>query len=88
MGEADGGADSHEYGTERTPLDAPVGSLRDKWRLLPHFLKLRGLMTQHIDSYNHFVNTDMKLIVQAPSACEIRSEHDPRFYLRYTNCWV
>jgi hypothetical protein len=28
------------------PIDAPIPTLRDKWRLLPHFLKLRGLMRQ------------------------------------------
>uniref|UniRef100_A0A7S4I9T1 DNA-directed RNA polymerase subunit beta n=1 Tax=Odontella aurita TaxID=265563 RepID=A0A7S4I9T1_9STRA len=78
----------HEYGACRTPLDAPVGSLKEKWRLLPHFLKLRGLMKQHIDSFDYFVNIEMKQIVQSPSACEIRSEHDPKFYLRYTDCWV
>lgn len=80
--------DGHEYGASRTPLDAPIGSLREKWRVLPHFLKLRGLMKQHIDSFDHFVNVEMKQIVQSPSACEIRSDHDPKFYLRYTDCWV
>lgn len=78
----------HDFGSTKTPDDAPVGSLRDKWRLLPHFLKLRSLMRQHIDSFDHFVNVDLKQIVQSPSACEIRSEHDPNFYLRYTDCWV
>jgi hypothetical protein len=78
----------HDFGSTKTPDDAPVGSLRDKWRLLPHFLKLRSLMRQHIDSFDYFVNVEMKQIVQSPSACEIRSEHDPNFYLRYTDCWV
>lgn len=77
-----------EYGSFRTPLDAPIGSLKDKWRVLPHFLRVRSLMRQHIDSFDYFVNTEMKEIVQSPSACEIRSEHDPKFYLRYTDCWV
>lgn len=77
-----------EYGSFRTPLDAPIGSLKDKWRVLPHFLQVRSLMRQHIDSFDYFVNTEMKEIVQSPSACEIRSEHDPKFYLRYTDCWV
>eukprot|EP00578_Thalassiosira_sp_NH16_P002919 CAMPEP_0181137936 /NCGR_PEP_ID=MMETSP1071-20121207/33970_1 /TAXON_ID=35127 /ORGANISM="Thalassiosira sp., Strain NH16" /LENGTH=1106 /DNA_ID=CAMNT_0023224721 /DNA_START=74 /DNA_END=3392 /DNA_ORIENTATION=- len=81
-------ADGREYGASRTPLDAPIGSLREKWRVLPHFLKLRGLMKQHIDSFDHFVSVEMKQIVQSPSACEIRSDHDPKFYLRYTDCWV
>lgn len=80
--------DGNEYGSTKTPDDAPVGSLKDKWRLLPHFLRLRGLMKQHIDSFDHFITTEMKQIVQSPSACEIRSEHDPKFYLRYTDCWV
>lgn len=78
----------HDFGSTKTPDDAPVGSLKDKWRLLPHFLKLRSLMRQHIDSFDHFVNVELKQIVQSPSACEIRSEHDPNFYLRYTDCWV
>lgn len=77
-----------EYGSFRTPLDAPIGSLKDKWRALPHFLQVRSLMRQHIDSFDYFVNTEMKEIVQSPSACEIRSDHDPKFYLRYTDCWV
>ena len=81
-------SDGREYGASRTPLDAPIGSLREKWRVLPHFLKLRGLMRQHIDSYDHFVNVEMRQIVQSPSACEIRSDYDPKFYLRYTDCWV
>ena len=56
--------DGREYGASITPLDAPIGSLREKWRVLPHFLKLRGLMKQHIDSFDHFVNVEMRQIVQ------------------------
>ena len=80
--------DDHDYGSTKTPDDAPVGSLRDKWRLLPYFLRLRSLLRQHIDSFDHFVETELQQIVQSPSNCEIRSDHDPRFYLRYENCWV
>ena len=61
-------SDGQEYGASRTPLDAPIGSLREKWRVLPHFLKLRGLMKQHIDSFDHFVSVEMKQIVQV-SGC-------------------
>lgn len=53
------------------PLDMPVGSLKDKWRLLPHFLKLRGLMKQHIDSFDYFVNVEMKQIVQVRDVVKI-----------------
>jgi DNA-directed RNA polymerase III subunit RPC2 len=79
---------THDYGSEKTPDDAPVHSLREKWRLLPHFLRLRSLLRQHIDSFDHFVEVEMKEIVSSPSACEIRSDHDPKFYLRYEACWV
>lgn len=79
---------SHDFGSTKTPDDAPIGSLKDKWRMVPHFLKLRSLMRQHIDSFDHFVNIDLKKIVQSESAREIRSEHDPNFYLRYTDCWI
>ena len=62
-------SDGHEYGASRTPLDAPIGSLREKWKVLPHFLKLKGLMKQHIDSFDHFVSVEMKQIVQVSGVC-------------------
>ncbi len=68
--------------------DAPVGSVQDKWRLLPYFLQLRSLLRQHVDSFDYFVETEMQQIVKSASAREIRSEHDPKFYLRYEACWV
>jgi len=79
-----------EEGTDdgMPPVDAPIKSLRDKYRLLPHFLSLRGLMSQHIASYDYFITRDISDIVASPSAREIRSDHDPKFYLRYTRIWV
>jgi len=55
-----------KYRASRTPLalDALIGSLREKWRVLPHFFKLRGLMKQLIDLFDHFVCVEMKHIVQ------------------------
>ena len=35
------------------PLAAPVATVKEKWRLLPAFLKVRGLVNQHLASYNH-----------------------------------
>lgn len=40
----------------------PVPGVKQKWKLLPHFLKLRGLMRQHIDSYDYFVNVDINKV--------------------------
>jgi DNA-directed RNA polymerase III subunit RPC2 len=56
---------------DNASLSEPVGNLRDKWRLLPHFLAMRGLMKQHIDSFNYFVETDIKNIVNASSNREV-----------------
>ena len=63
--------------------DEPVGSLQEKLRLLPYFLQLRSILRQHINSFDHFVDVAMKEIVNSPSASKIRSDHDPKFYLRY-----
>ena len=72
--------DGHEYGASRTPLDAPIGSLREKWRVLPHFLKLRGLMKQHIDSFDHFVSVEMRQIVQVRSTNDCINDSLPSIH--------
>ncbi len=69
-------------------LTRPIKRVEEKWKLLPHFLRMRGLMRQHIDSFNHFINVDMKEIVAARSNQEIRSEADPKFFLRYTDIYI
>ena len=69
-------------------LTKPIKEVEEKWKLLPHFLRMRGLMRQHIDSFNHFINVDIKHIVAARSNQEIRSEADPKFFLRYTDIYV
>ena len=66
----------------------PVASIEEKWKLLPHFLRMRGLMRQHIDSFDHFINVEIKNIVAAKSNFEVRSEADPKFFLRYTDIYV
>ena len=69
-------------------LTKPVKNVEEKWKLLPHFLRIRGLMRQHIDSFNHFINVDIKQIVAARSNQEIRSDADPKFFLKYTDIYV
>ncbi|KAJ2532233.1 DNA-directed RNA polymerase III complex subunit Rpc2, partial [Coemansia sp. RSA 1937] len=58
----------------------------DKWQLLPAFLRVKGLVKQHIDSFNYFIEVDMKKIVQANEL--VTSDIDPRFYLKYTGIRV
>ncbi|KAF7320895.1 DNA-directed RNA polymerase subunit beta [Mycena chlorophos] len=64
-------------------LTDPIKSVEDKWLLLPAFLKVKGLVKQHIDSYNFFVESDIKNIVKANN--KVTSDVDPRFWLKYTD---
>ncbi|KAL2004858.1 hypothetical protein VTN00DRAFT_3131 [Thermoascus crustaceus] len=67
-------------------LTDPINTARDKWNLLPAFLKVKGLVKQHIDSYNYFVEVQLKKIVQASST--IRSDVDHNFYIKFTDIYL
>ncbi|EEQ34008.1 DNA-directed RNA polymerase III complex subunit Rpc2 [Microsporum canis] len=67
-------------------LTDPINTERDKWNLLPAFLKVKGLVKQHIDSYNYFVEVQLKKIVQ--SSAEIRSDIDPKFYIKFHDIYL
>lgn len=67
-------------------LTDPINTAEDKWNLLPAFLKVKGLVKQHIDSYNHFVDVELKKIIQANKI--VRSDVDERFRLEYTDIRV
>eukprot|EP01071_Lankesteria_metandrocarpae_P009672 Lankesteria_metandrocarpae@DN5237_c0_g1_i3.p1 len=66
----------------------PVKGVQDKWQLLPAFLKLKGLVKQHIDSYNHFVQFEMKNIVRANANRIIKSDVDPAFFIEFLDIRV
>ncbi|KAI9499870.1 DNA-directed RNA polymerase III subunit RPC2 [Coemansia spiralis] len=61
-------------------------STADKWQLLPAFLRVKGLVKQHIDSFNYFIEVDLKKIVKANEL--VTSDVDPGFYLKYTGIRV
>ncbi|RXG59274.1 hypothetical protein Avbf_06624 [Armadillidium vulgare] len=67
-------------------LVQPVRTIEEKWQLVPAFLKVQGLVKQHIDSFNYFVNTDIKKIVEANS--KITTEVDALFYVKYKDVRV
>ncbi|GKA27994.1 DNA-directed RNA polymerase III subunit 2 [Tanacetum coccineum] len=67
-------------------LAAPIKSAVDKFQLVPEFLKIRGLVKQHLDSFNYFVTTDIKKIVRANDT--VSSRFDPSIYLRYKDVWI
>lgn len=67
-------------------LNEPVKAIEDKWLLLPAYLQVKGLVKQHIDSFNYFVDVDLKNILRANE--RVTSDIDPKFYLKYTNITV
>jgi len=79
---------AYEEDSDPDTLAKPVKDVEEKWKLLPHFLRMRGLMRQHIDSFNHFINVEIKQIVAAKTNREIRSEADPNFFLEYTDIYI
>jgi DNA-directed RNA polymerase III subunit RPC2 len=44
-------------------------------------LKVKGLVKQHIDSFNFFIETEIKEIVKANK--RVTSDADPNFFLEY-----
>ncbi|XP_068705242.1 DNA-directed RNA polymerase III subunit RPC2-like [Montipora capricornis] len=67
-------------------ISKPIKTVEDKWKLLPAFLKVKGLVKQHIDSFNYFVNVDIKKIMKANE--KITTDADPVWYLKYLNIYV
>jgi DNA-directed RNA polymerase III subunit RPC2 len=61
-------------------LTAPIKTIEDKFKLLPAFLKIRGLVKQHIDSFNYLINHDIRKIVQANE--RVTCDVDPNFYIK------
>lgn len=64
-------------------LTDEINTAEDKWNLLPAFLKVKGLVKQHLDSFNYFVDDDLKKIIKANEV--ILSDVDPEFYLKYVD---
>ena len=67
-------------------LASPINTVQEKWRLLPCFLQTRGLVQQHIDSFNHFISKDLNTIMSNNNI--VYSDVDPKFFLKFTNIRV
>lgn len=67
-------------------LADPINTAEDKWNLLPAFLKVKGLVKQHLESFNYFVDQDLKKIVKANQL--VLLDIVPDFYLKYTDIRV
>lgn len=53
---------------------------------MPAFLKTKGLVKQHVDSFNYFINVEIKKIVKAND--KVLSHADPTFYIKYLDIHV
>jgi len=51
--------DDDENINDLDQLAAPVKNIEDKWKLVPAFLEIKGLVKQHLDSFDYFVNTEV-----------------------------
>ena len=67
-------------------LGRPIKTVEDKWKLVPAFLSVKGLVKQHINSFNYLINEDIKNIVMTNQ--KITSNADPLFYLKYLDVRV
>ena len=67
----------------KAKLYSPISKLEEKWKLVPAFLQVRGLVKQHIDSFNYFTDIEIKNIIRSTRNFEIKSEINPHFYLHY-----
>lgn len=59
---------------------------------MPAFLRLRGLIKQHIDSFNYFINHSIKEIVRTnaliTSDAEEGGDEGSKFYFKFTDIRV
>lgn len=67
-------------------LHLPVKYIQDKVQLLPAFLAVRGLVKQHLSSYDYLINRELEKIMQANE--RITCDTDPNFYLKFLNIYV
>ena len=65
-------------------LSDPVKTVEDNWLLLPVLLEAKGFVKQHIDSFDYFVDHDLKNLL---NNC-VTSDVDPKGFLVYTNIYV
>ena len=72
----------------KAKLYSPISKVEEKWSLIPAFLQVRGLVKQHIDSFNYFTDIEIKNIVRSSRNYLIKSEINPNFYLKYRDIHI
>jgi len=72
----------------KAKLYSPISKLEEKWKLVPAFLQVRGLVKQIIDSFNYFTDIEIKKIVRSGRNHEIKSNTNPKFVLNYRDIHI
>lgn len=67
-------------------LTDPINTARDKWNLLPAFLRVKGLIKQHTDSYDYFTDISLKEIVKANEI--VHSNENDKKWVKFTDIRV
>ena len=62
----------------------PVKDLKDKWLLIPEYLRVKGLVRQHIESYNHFLTHQIAKIIETNN--EVKSK--PKEKAHHHQNWI
>ena len=69
-------------GSSQQPQREHEGLVNQKYALLPAFLQAKGLIRQHVSSFNHFIGSDLLKIIKAKGNERVTCDADPNFYLR------
>ncbi len=72
----------------KAKLYSPLSKIEEKWKLIPAFLQVHGLVKQHIDSFNYFTDIEIKNIIRSESNHEVKSEINPKFSLKYKDIHI
>ena len=70
---------------ERAP-GASIKRLEDKWQLIPDYLRVRGLVRQHIDSFDHFIREEIHKIIKSNRV--VKSTVDGKVIISYSKIRV
>ncbi|XP_955436.1 DNA-directed RNA polymerase iii, putative [Theileria annulata] len=77
--------ESSDSNVHRYEVYEPVKEIKDKWKILPCYMGMRGIARQHINSYNNFVLHEIKDIINAPSNKVLRTELYPSLSLEFVD---
>ncbi|KAK2195923.1 bifunctional DNA-directed RNA polymerase [Babesia duncani] len=76
------------YNGDPNAYATSVKDIKEKWRILPFYMGIRGIARQHINSYNNFVLREIKEIMNAPSNKVIRTDLDKNFFVEFVDIRV